>query len=514
MDINIKIKDAVGWLLPCVAAFFVVILFLKAGRLPAASSGDEVWWSEAGYWLIHRGTLSWAVFDDPYGSGVKSFWPPLVALIQALNIKIFGLTPFGIQVQSPILATLTGLGVFLLGKSFNYTRSWCYAAAIAVLGFTSVDLRIGRVRMENLAMFLFVLSLIFIWNAVKSRVDSRKGRAALFGVAGLCVGLSCMAYYPQAPFYLAGGLLGVFLLWYWDVMKINELVCFLFGGLLVFLSALVWIYPDFDQFFKQLNAGAELRQTTSALHLNPISRGAGLLDILSVVELFFVTICIVIAIKLAKSRAEKAVFFACLPPCFVWILYSTPGMAMGAFAIAPLALIQIIREARNLYLKRSAMVAVFALILAAIGLQVLGGQALALQWTSRDYNYVTRSVDALDLGTGKIGISQSAWLALRAKTNYDQLHVMQTEASGLAYANRSRVLRDPANLHEFSAFIFDQEAVESLRKDYALFDRAISSGEFEVIGVICPDFTPAIRAPKGPYNLVVYGRRNKGVQGR
>lgn len=136
----------------------VAFLFLRSGRFPAASKGDEVWWTESGYWLLLKGVLCWGVFDDPFGSSIKSFWPPVAALIQALNIKVFGLTAFSMHVQAAEVATVTGIVLFRLSRELSLARVKSFAVVIAVLGFTAVDLRIGQARMENLSMLFFVSS--------------------------------------------------------------------------------------------------------------------------------------------------------------------------------------------------------------------------------------------------------------------------------------------------------------------------------------------------------------------
>jgi len=512
MNLKLNIKNAVKGLLPYISIIIVLFSFFKAGRFPAASAGDEVWWSEAGYWLIQKGTLAWDMHDDQYGNAEKSFWPPITAVFQALNIKIFGLTPVGIMVQAPIVALLTGLSIFVLGRALGHKKTACHAAAIAVLGFTAVDLRIGRVRMETLAMPFYISMLFMIFKAAKINRSFLKYRTVILIFAGLLVGVACLTYYPQAPFYLTGGLYCVVLLGRWKIFDLNDIVMFLMGGAVVLLAAIVWVYPDFSRFFQQLMlTNAEQSIKGLYLHLSPFNRGMSAIDLLSAFELILVICFISLAIVVTRSRIEKAIFLACVPPCFVWTIYSTSGMAMIAFAIGPMALIQILRESDRLWFKRIAQAAIVFLIFSAIGRQALIGDALLAQWNSRDYNYVSRSISTMNLGPGKVGISQSAWLGLRGTTGQGDLHLMMPKSAGLPYSNRSKVLYGVSHLDEFSAFVVDADSVQQLRSDYRLFDKAISSGQFTVIGHIKPDFIPALRAPKGPYNLVVYRRRETAL---
>src|ERR1039457_3199513 len=100
----------------------LIILWARTRIVPAASGGDEVWWSESGYQFMHEGVLRWACLDDDKGSGTLSFWPPIAPLVQALMMTVFGVNSFGIYAQSSLVCTLIMIFVYLLCRRLQVER--------------------------------------------------------------------------------------------------------------------------------------------------------------------------------------------------------------------------------------------------------------------------------------------------------------------------------------------------------------------------------------------------------
>src|SRR5665213_1805666 len=78
----------------CGAAIVLATLWGRAGVLPAASAGDDIWFNEAGYSLLTRGVLSEPIHDDAIGSARRDFVPPIPGVIMAASFSLFGLTQF------------------------------------------------------------------------------------------------------------------------------------------------------------------------------------------------------------------------------------------------------------------------------------------------------------------------------------------------------------------------------------------------------------------------------------
>lgn len=325
--------------------------------------------------------------------------------------------------------------------------------------------------------------------------------------AGLFLGLACISYYPQAPFCLLGGLITLALLKTHRILTTPLMVGFLCGGAVIAFSALVWIYPDFRMFWRQITLGGEGSGNTYPLtRIGIFTLNGGAVNLLISLELCAVTAIIILAARLSSCRMERALFAGFVPTCFVWVVYSTPAMAMCAYSIAPLALVVLIGRLRGKWIKKTGFVALFGLIFVGLLRQSLVGWTLYKQWNARDYAQINSSIHRLNLGKGKIAVSQSGWLALRQESSFEILHLMPTRGQGVSFHNRSMALRDSERIREFSAFIIDKSLLPELRRDYPGFDAEITSGRLIPSGAISMPFSPTLRSPAAPYDLVIFLR--------
>src|SRR5215468_6788460 len=85
------------------AVFVLILIWARTALVPGASTGDEVWWSESGYFFMKEGVLRWACMANDKGSQILSYWPPLPALVQALMLKLFGVNAWGINAQTSLV---------------------------------------------------------------------------------------------------------------------------------------------------------------------------------------------------------------------------------------------------------------------------------------------------------------------------------------------------------------------------------------------------------------------------
>ncbi len=245
---TLRPRDTIGhYFAVALTVYVVAVLWLRTGLVPAASGGDEVWWSESGYHFLREGILRWGCMDDVNGSATVSYWPPVAPLLQAAMLKIFGLTAFGIYAQSSLVATLMMATAYQLAHIMGLPTRKALFASCAIFGLFMVERRLVQVRMENLtALTALGYTCLILHSTVDRRVDWR------VVCAGLVAGIGLFCYYPQSPFLVLSCVGGMTLL------KLPRLAIFLAGvGLLVpAIAAAIWIAPHWDLFRKQiLDAG-------------------------------------------------------------------------------------------------------------------------------------------------------------------------------------------------------------------------------------------------------------------
>src|SRR5271156_456540 len=106
-------RPAIIRLLLAILIAQLIVVWVRTPYLPAASSGDEVWFSEAGFFLLKEGRLRRPMLADDLGTAVRDMYPPMVGLGQALSFRLFGLNEFGMMALASMSFTVT-VGAFYL----------------------------------------------------------------------------------------------------------------------------------------------------------------------------------------------------------------------------------------------------------------------------------------------------------------------------------------------------------------------------------------------------------------
>lgn len=482
------------------ALLLLALFWLRTGTVPPASGGDEVWWSESGYQFLQGGGLRWACLDDAAGSAVRSFWPPLVPLLQAAGLALFGLTPMGMMVQSPVVATALVAATYGLARGLGLARGRALAAAVGIFGALMIEHRLVQVRMENLTALAAVGAAALILRH-RHRPDGPAQRAAWF-VAGVMVGLGCISYYPQGPFLLLAAAGFVFLLR--PAVGAAPVVAALAGAGVVAAGFASWIAPHWPLFRQQvLVAGAEhyFSFNTLARPFLNLGGAAPLVERVQQVEKWLVLV-LGLATSLrggnAELRALGAVALAGILPMF---FYAQPlPVFAGVFSVVLVFHPAFPRPGAPLARLQPWLMG--WLLLAAAGNLGLAAFTAWHQRAGRDYAAVAAGLRDTIPDNARVGMSQEAWLALRGRIPAANLHLLVY--AEMTLGNRPRVTRDANAADYFDYLVLRRDQLAALARTYPWLQPALDAGRFQIVRKISPDFRPLPWARVPVYDLLVY----------
>lgn len=167
-----------------------LVLALRAGLYPAAMTGDEIWFTESAYQFLATGTPKRLIHPDLVGSATADFLPPVIMLLQAASLAVFGVSAQAVGLPSVVLMLLASTLVYTVARRAGAGPTAAGLAALSVFAAQTILRGALYVRYEGavLAAFFGFLALVPVPGALAA-----VGRGALVGIAGL-------AYYPTAPF--------------------------------------------------------------------------------------------------------------------------------------------------------------------------------------------------------------------------------------------------------------------------------------------------------------------------
>lgn len=492
-----KHKKLAPYILLCGFALFFI--WWRAGIVPAASGGDEVWWSDSGYFLQKEGSLRWGIMDDDRGSGTQSFWPPVLPIIQAGFFAVCGLTPFSMCAQSALHCSLMFLLVGLLVRQYGGSLPMALAAAVGVMAPFSAERQLTQVRMESMTA---VGCLAFLWmlNAGMARKSKSTSILLLMGSgASLSVGL--LSYYPHSPFLLLGAMIALALCRRWNVVLFVIL-----GSLPLGLRAVAWVLGSPKRFAAQVLATGTDHYFSLAHTFYPFR---ALVDwsqpITSLVAIeAFAALAVGVCLA-ARSRDNDRRRLGALCACMVlpvFVYYNARPVAAVALALVWLFGIGW-GELRG---KLGKLLSVLRLVLPWAGFAkvALLMFTAVYQAEGRDYRNVASELGKLDFSKGGVAISQRAWLGLRERVEADRLHFLVY--SGASLDNMPTRAKGPASGSYFSHLVLESDRLESLAEIYPWLGPALKSGEFQKVAEIRPHFRPLPWAKEPCYHLIVYSR--------
>lgn len=492
-----------NWALAAALAFTGFVLatiWVRTGLVPAPSGGDEVWWGEAAYHWLNEGTLRWACMDDIRGSGAMTFWPPIAALLEAACFKVFGLNAFGLMVQSSLVATLIMAATYQLSRLLGFAPARALLVTCALFGLMTIERRLLQVRMENLTA-LCLLAFVVLWLRVQARDTLASARLAPF-LSGLVLGIGLFCYYPQSPFLLLSAVGFLCFL----RPSIRSLLALSVGLILPLLAGAIWILPHWELFQHQiLSTGAERFFALGNL-VRPFSNfvhAPAHVDRLILLEKWFVLGLGVSALWRGSTSVLRGfgwiIVIGSLP---MFCFDPSPQVFPALFAVCLIFHPQFpVIIPIGGWLVTSARAALPATAGIKLSLIVLTG---FYQFSGRDYDSIAVELRASVDPHATIGISQEAWLALRAEVAPENLHLLVH--SYTTRGNLPRVATNPGAADYFDYLILRIDRFEAVAAVYPWIKPAIAAGKFRLVHTIAPPFRPLPWARTPIYNLAVYQR--------
>ena len=526
MKIYVRIEF---WMLVVV----VSMLWLRTALVPAPSGGDEVWWSESGYWLAHEGALRWDCMADDKGSGVQSFWPPIAAIIQGGLIWVFGLSSFSISAQSSIVATAILISVLALCMRLGMQKSYCLVTACAILGLMTVDRRIVQVRMENLTA-LFTLLVAYAMVSGK-QAQKPTERVRWFLLMGFFLSVGGLCYYPQSPFLVLGACL---MLSGGTAQTLrSRLSLVLLGAAPITLWAGIWIVRGWGAFESQvLNAGAESYVHEGAI-MN-LFRGAGQIGnsaqfAISWERIVVFTGLVIMTFRfgLRSSAGKLAIlgFATSLPMFFIAdqpqvnssilfvvllgylasssaLLKTQSGInSQSGIELGDGSSISDSTAGRIKWRQKLVPSTLWTLALLGVAKCILYGITAVYQIDGRSYDSVAQELKRLVPAESMAAVSQRAWLGLRDSLGRSKLHFMTY--SGSSVSNRSVVLKNQEAANLFDCVVIENDKAHILITLYPWLREVLQQERgWQFVGSIKPIWKPLPWAAVSCYELTVYRR--------
>ena len=481
------------------AAFVLLVLWLRTGLVPAASGGDEVWWSESGYHFWHEGTLRWGCIDDANGSAVVSYWPPIAPLIQAGLMKLFGLTAFGIYAQSSLVATALIGATYALGRALGLPKLRAVYAGCALLGLFMVERRLVQVRMENLTALAAV-----IYAAVIARASTERSGQVRSIAAGAILGIGLLCYYPQSPFLLLAGAASLLPL----RMTGRNLLAIALGTIVPLALAAIWVAPHWDLFRRQILAAGANDYWSIQNVLGPFRRvipNGDYGNALQQCEKWAVLLLGIYSVWTSRSATVRSVgvmTVAMSLPMFVYV--DSPQVAAGALAIVLVFHLANECEGRRHLGWRLATLGL--VVATAVKTALLGYTAYA-QYPGRSYRAVAAELRRIVPMDQPVAIGQRAWLGLRDQVADPKLQFLTY--NGPSLRQRPRAALAPDADRYFATLVLESHTLETLKIVYPWIGRGIETGEYQLVETIALPWTPLPWAKDPCYRLLVYRRSGR-----
>lgn len=489
-----------------IICFLIVIAMLTArvGRIPAASAGDEVWFSEAAYWLLQEGTLRRDIHQDSIGSSVRDFLPPIPSIAQAFAFAIGGMNAFTISI-----APTAALIILLIAFLFAIRRATDFTTIAPILAFSFLfvpdALLIAVQPRFNVYVALFTAAALLSATScmiIFSRPDKIKNEALPLVASGFFITLSIISYYQ---FVVVGALLGIAILllpssYHWQ----KRLLYFTLGAAVPASLFALWIGGDFRLFFYQNIASSggygfthrlvNLWPSTDRIYLE-----ATVSTTLSIIFVLFA--------RHSSSRPDInpfliSLFGATLVSSMLAVI-AFPGMILiSSILTAFIGLVAFsIAKNKKGHLYRISATALFLMSFSGVVMTTLYS-AKGIIEKNRDYSALARDLVESANISGIALIDQPGWLALRPYFDAgDMLHltVLTPDAAQL---HTSRIL-STTDASEVSMIAVRPGLLEEFREAHALVASFLDREDVE---------GPIAVGPGYPNNMVVFRVRHKDNQ--
>jgi hypothetical protein len=402
------------------AAFIIVIALLLArvGRIPAASSGDEIWYSESAYWLLQEGTLRRDFHQDAIGSALRDFLPPAPALAQAAAFSIGGLNAFTIAIAPTATLIAIILTFTLLARSITRSITLATFFSFSVI-FIPASLVMALQARFNIYVTLFVAAALFFATSrtvtFSSSGDNNRNDALALVLAGFFIQLSVLSYYQ---FAVCAALIGLAILLLpsplgWP----KRIACLAIGAAVPAALFGLWIGADFELFLHQnLAQGASYGLVHRLTNLVP-STATVLFEAGAAI---FLTVLFALLAWRNTERSDLKPFIIAIAGASiatsVFALFFFPGLILVASTLTAfigLLAFSITRRIGGSAFKLSAAV-LFLMSASGIALTV-SYSVIGIVDKNRNYGALARDIVSQSNLSGIVLIDQPAWLALRER---------------------------------------------------------------------------------------------------
>jgi 4-amino-4-deoxy-L-arabinose transferase-like glycosyltransferase len=478
----------------------VALLLARVGRIPGASAGDEVWYSEAAYWFLKEGVLRRDFHQDGVGSAVRDFLPPLPGLGQAIAFAIGGTNAYTIAI-APTLVTISIVMMFF-GLAWRITARPGLAATLAFVFLLPPDaMRYALQPRFDVYVALFVMAglcvALMATPAHRANLRAAESKVRLF-LSGAFLSAAVASYYAFAPVSILLGFAVLF-------MPVNlgltaRFLWIVIGAAVPALAMLLWIGSDFALFLSQNLVSSEgygfeqrwrnLIPSTNHIFLQGACL-AGLTLVLTVVFL---------RSKASEGYRLSAACLACAAMVTALLaIFSFRGLLLplsimtSVIGLATFAAISAAQPARP---RQSAALVSGLLVAGLLSILQIGAySALGLADRNRIYAPFQAALRQESDLSGVVLVDNPGWLALREELGSGQLLHIPLQGTGPSSFNASDVLYD-SDAPGVSSIVMRPTMVRHMRGWYPAVDAFVQRDDVEgplVVGNKLPNLVHVYR---------------------
>ncbi len=494
-----------------IGIFFVLtlcisVIIYRTGTVPAASGGDEVWWSESGYFLLNEGRLRWPMLASNAGFAERSYWPPVLPIVQAAFLRVFGVNAIGIYAQSTLHCLVLVGSVIALVRLLGASQYMSMLSSLAVFAPFSIERQVTQVRMESMTAISGLVFLVFIFWSIKETTSTKRQVYSGF-LAGFAASIGVASYYPLSPFFFISVIVSLIA----SKVTYRFILSFYVGLSPILIALVTWILQDWNAFYEQIIVTSRdytsIHQFASSLLTFDIS-----LKSLAQWEQnsSFVLALLLLSYTNDKKLRTIALFSICnFASEFVYP--NVPQLIPSCVAVVLIFSLDLPIACKCCWnrLQPKAVVKILGYSAALIGIVKISliGVTCVTQHDGRDYSFVRTKLDQFDFSSGGVAISQRAWLAMRPRISDDRLHFLVYSGPSLRQASEIIKGNDIAAINFFDWLILETWQIDELRTLYPWIDKGIKDGTYLPIERIRPNWKPLPWAKGECYDLTVFAKK-------
>jgi hypothetical protein len=508
MSVEKQLKDSRWALVLAVLAFVFIlaVLWLKTGRLPAAAGGDEVWMGEGAHWILQEGVHAYDFLADEHEHQVVSTFQPVSSFFYAIVFALFGMTPFTLMLQIPVVGTAAMLLCIAICRRLGLAWWLSFLVPSAAWGLMMVERRLNTVRWEPMVAVWVLLSFWFLLGAARNDAGRR---LFLQAAGGVCATLAGITYYPHAPFALLALTGAAVILAGWSpVMGLPGRVwAYIVGGVASGGLFLSWIFRNYEYFDKQVVSFGDEHYFRLGNLLWPIKTlvsPEAMGDWIALAEHIFFIVLAVWALAMLRDARWRAAAWIAIVMCLPVFLYRKPVMDVAGGIFGVIVLAGMACEMRGRALRLAGYGVLWLLALFAVGRFGLLSYTTYAQADRRSYDLFEEKLRGV-LGPehGKIASSQFTWLALRGEKGRGEFNFI-SKYGDPSYDYRSTALRTREGVETHTHIIVAKGYEQMIREHYPEMQAVLDDGTFvKVTEIIMPG--PALPWAGAPiYDCTVY----------